>query len=543
MFLMIIYGVQEGIDSMRRFLLIALLFITTSGMVFAAEVSEEQDIAIFGLTTYDYNVPEEVIGYVHSSINHEFVSLKRFNVIGYGDYRLESKDIDDFIERIKELQVEKAKEAGTYDEKFGTIVIKGEDFDRIVSSFLIVQPSLSNYREEAKRTVVVTEDSMYWVTKYEVDVVVDLFFINVREGTQEESLRITGSATGQSPDGAKRKAIDEAMSMLAFNIKKIDMFKIRSGVIQVSSDRVFFELGSDIGVRLGDEYAVMTKSEVGNTGRIVQIPTGLVRVRKVYPDVTEAQIVIQKERITEGDQLVEVAKRGIQLSFNTGVMMLDVPDMDYDLVLVDDTEVGLISPATFYSFDLEQPEKGFAPIAGLSVAKSLGYRLKGVLDLTAILNFPLFGGLGEIGVGTSLYKRRMGLDLSVFGGVLYMTIFSKDLDPIPSDPLILTIEGTKVESEKDPVMNIYGLAFGAKGGAAFTFRLNPNNSIRAGLNYRLYTPIENWTIHIEETSGSSKESFEIDSDSPNILEDANTEGLKRVSISGFEATLSYTLRF
>jgi hypothetical protein len=188
----------------------------------------------------------------------------------------------------------------------GTIVIKGEDFDRIVSSFLIVQPSLSNYRENTKRTVVVTEDSMYWVTNYEVDVVIDLFFINVREGTQEESLRITGSASGQSPDGAKRKAVDEAMSMLTFNIKKIDMFKIKSGVIQVSGDTVFFELGSDIGVRLGDEYAVMTKSEVGNTGRIVQIPSGLVRVRKVYPDVTEAQIVIQKERITEGDQLVEV---------------------------------------------------------------------------------------------------------------------------------------------------------------------------------------------------------------------------------------------
>ena len=92
-------------------------------------------------------------------------------------------------------------------------------------------------------------------------------------------------------------------------------------------------------------------------------------------------------------------------------------------------------------------------------------------------------------------------------------------------------------------MNIYGLAFGAKGGAAFTFRLNPNSSIRAGLNYRLYTPIENWTIHIEETSGGSKESFDIDSDSANIQENANTEGLKRVSISGFELTLSYTLRF
>ena len=83
-------------------------------MLFSVEVSEKQDIAIFGLTYYSYEVPEDVLGYIDSSINHQFVGLKRFNVLGYDNYRLESGNIDEFIARIRELQVEKAKKEGTY---------------------------------------------------------------------------------------------------------------------------------------------------------------------------------------------------------------------------------------------------------------------------------------------------------------------------------------------------------------------------------------------------------------------------------------------
>jgi hypothetical protein len=63
------------------------------------------------------------------------------------------------------------------------------------------------------------------------------------------------------------------------------------------------------------------------------------------------------------------------------------------------------------------------------------------------------------------------------------------------------------------------------------------------LNYRFYTPIKNWRIRIQETGGSDKDSVTIGSDSPNIIEDAESEGMKRVSISGYEINFSYNLRF
>ncbi len=522
------------------FLWFLLLLAVPAGSVFAAEVSEEQDIAIFGLTSYDYAIPDATLGYVDNSINNTFIGLKRFNVLGYGDYRIESGDVDEFIRRIREIRSEAAKEEGTYDEKFGTVVIKGEDFDRIVGSFLVVLPSLSNYSVSKRRTEVITNNIIYYVPSYEVDIVIDIVFVNVREGTQEESIRITGTGSDESLDRAGTEAVDSAISALSYNIRRIDMFKIKSGVIRVKGDRVFFELGSDIGVRAGDEYEVMTKQQIGNTGRIAELPTGLVRVKKVYPDVTEAKILMQKERITEGDQLVEVATFGGVLSFNAGLMKVDIPDMDYKVILVGDLYIPPFS--SYYYINLDQPARKLLPVVGLTFEKSLGYRVSGIFDATAVLNFPFFGGIGELGVRSSFYKRRLSLKLGAQGGIMYLTSFKRSLLQSGLSPWLF-VEGTRIDFSQDPVMNIYGLSLGIKGSAEMNLMLRPTLAFRTGLSYRLYTPIQNWRVHIEETSGGAKESVDIRSDSPNLVEYEESEGLKRVKLSGYEIELALCLRF
>jgi hypothetical protein len=515
--------------------LFSVFFALLCSSLYSAEVSEKQDIAIFGLTYYSYDIPKGVLGYTDSSINHVFINLKRFNVIGYGEYRLQSKDINRFIERIKEIRSEKAKEAGVYDEKFGTIVIKGEDFDKIVNSFIVVIPSLSRYDVRVYRQEVKRGFFIYQIQSYEVTAVIDISFINVKEGTREESLRITGTGTDMNPDSAGTKAIESAVSKLSQRIRQLDAFKIRSGVIQVRGDTVYFELGEDIGVKPGDEYEVMTRREIGKTGKIAELPTGLVRVKNVFPDVTEAQIVYEDERITEGDQLFEIAKLGIEGSLWVGFMKVNIPDMYYDIVIEDD------SGNESFAMSLDQRQMDYAVDAGLRVTKNLGYTFKGVLDATAILNLPLIGILGELGAGASLHLRRFSFELLAQGGVLYMTTFQKSLYKWSSfGPLI--INGTWIDYYNSPVMSIYGLAIGIKGGVGVTYLINPNVSLRAGLNYRLYTPIRDWSILIEETGGSMQ-SVTLDSEDNNVVESAESEGMKQVDISGFEISLSFNVRF
>lgn len=515
-----------------------LLFLATLGG--AVEISEKQDIAIFGLTYYSYRIPDDVLSYSDSSINHVFVNLKRFNVLGYGEYRIESQDIDDFVERIREIRAEKAKQEGTYDEKFGTVVIKGEDFDRIVNSFLVVIPSLSNYTTDLEYKELVSGSTTYLVKTYSVNIVIDLSFINIQEGTTQESIRISGSGSDPQLNKANSEAVENAISALSHRIRQIDAFKIKSGVIRVRGNTLYFELGEDIGVKPGDEYQVMTKQEIGKTGRIVELPTGLVRVKKAFPEVSEASIVIQKERITEGDQLVELPLFGARVSFFSGVMKIDIPDMNYDIFLVDDF---YIPPLTsYYYISLDQKEKSYAPEVGLRVVKDLGYRFHGLFDATALLNFPLIGGLGELGVGMSLYKRRLSLQFLAQGGLLYMTTFKKSLKQAGILPF-LSIDGTRIDFDQDPVMSINGVSVGAKAGIGLSYLVKPRFMLSLGLNYRLYTPIKNWRIRIEETSGGEQESVTIDGDSPNIVEAQGSEGMKRVNISGYDAVFSLTFRF
>ena len=524
----------------RHLSLVATVFVFIGAAIplFCAEVSEKQDIAIFGLTAEAFDIPTDVLLYVDTSMNNVFVNLKRFNVLGYGDYRIEAKDTEEFIARIREARAQKAAEAGTYDEKFGTIVIKGEDFDRIANSFLLVMPTLSNYYVGSRREEVQSGDAVYFRRVYTAEVVIDLAFVNVSEGKQEEAVRVTGTGSDQSVDRAGRLAVDSAISTLAPKIRQIEAFKIKSGVILVRGDTITFELGKGIGVKPGDEFEVMTKQEVGKTGRIVELPTGLVKVKKTYPETSEGRIVYQKERITEGDQLVEVAKAGVQISLNAGVMKVDIPDMRYDIAVVDDIPI----IGNYFYIDLDQKERDLSPVVALTVEKSLGYRFKGIFEGTAVLNFPLIGLNGELGAGVVLQKRRLSFDLSALGGLLYMTTFQQRIyqNGIFNSMLI---EGTWIDFDDDPVMNIYGVSVGVKGSAGLTFLLKPGFALNLGAAYRLYTPIRNWTIRIAETAGSDKDSVNLKSDSPNIVELPTSGKMKQVNISGYEFTLALTARF
>jgi hypothetical protein len=511
-----------------RFLVVILFALGITTGLQAVEVSEERDIAIFGLSSGEISVPEELIVYAESSIANEFIELKRFNVLGYENYKLEEEDVAAFIDRVRELQAEKAKEEGTYDEKFGTVVIKGEDFDRIVGSVLIVIPSVSEFSKSRVRIPIITEEIISYIWKDEVNITLDLTFVNVRTGVREESLRIAGTAQAQDMNRAATLAVNNAVSGLAHKLKQIESFKIRSGVVKVQGDRVFFELGSSIGVEAGQEFEVLTKEEIGNTGRTTQIPTGLVRVKTVYEDLSEAWIVYQKERITEGDQLVEMAKLGFGLGFYLGAMQIDMPDMDYDIYVKGD---GAPWPNNDYYFlDFNQPAKDWVPVLGLSVEYSPGYRFQAIADFKAVPTGSMWGFLGEFGGGFTIYKRRFDLQLRALLGFMYMTSFSQKLGRGPGEPGYLDVEGQRISYDKDPVMNIYGYSFGMKLGSALNYRISRGSKIRLGIDYRAYTPIENWNITIEESSGSNKVKVDTNSDSENIA----GEGLKRVSISGFE---------
>jgi hypothetical protein len=212
--------------------------------------------------------------------------------------------------------------------------------------------------------------------------------------------------------------------------------------------------------------------------------------------------------------------------------------MNYDLILVGDA-----SPVDqYYSMKFDQLERAWAPSIGVSIEKSLGYRFQGIADVSTIPGGTLWGFLGEFGVGMKFQRRRFDVQLKALGGFMYMTSFSRKLNQGGTDTSLI-IDGVDINIGKDPTMNVYGFTFGANLGTSFNVRISPGGSIRLGLGYRAYRPIEDWKIDIKETSGNNKNEVTISSNSDNLYEGYGSEGLKRVSISGFVFSGGFTFLF
>ena len=193
----------------------------------------------------------------------------------------------------------------------------------------------------------------------------------------------------------------------------------------------------------------------------------------------------------------------------------------------------------FFYMDFGQPARSVLPAIGMTVEYVPGYRFQGIADVQAFPAGPLWGFLGEFGAGSSFYKRRFDLQLRALLGFTYVTSFAQKLGRGPGNPSYLDIAGERISYDKDPVMNIYAYTFGAKLGASLNYRISRGSKIRLAVHYRAYIPIENWHITVEESSGSGKEAVNITSGSENIA----GEGLKRVSLSGFELNAGIIILF
>jgi hypothetical protein len=86
-----------------------------------------------------------VVNSVDTEISQVFINLGRFNVIGM-EFRLDAANVTDFADQVKAL-----KESTTQlpDEvRFGDAYFTLEDFNRLVGSFIIVIPQITNYSNE-----------------------------------------------------------------------------------------------------------------------------------------------------------------------------------------------------------------------------------------------------------------------------------------------------------------------------------------------------------------------------------------------------------
>ncbi len=312
--------------------LIILLVVCLQIPALGQEFSERQEIAIFRLSYYGQPVTEapanlkveirgrrgsvtfelrgsgdpqtdqlfiRALGVVDERIRSTFINLGRFDIIGMSQ-RLTQQGVDDFIDVLTEFRRSQAELPEAV--LLGQETFTETDFQQLVGGFVVVVPSVSWY------SLTRLENG-----SFEAEIETSFTFINVENLTTFDQFFVTTTGVDDVPETAVKEAADAISSELSFRLRSMSEFQIKTGILEVDGREVILEFGRNMGLRPGDEYAIVS-NRVLSTGHIASTETGLLVIRDVQDGFSTGQVLYANPRAMVGDQLQEVARRGVELS-------------------------------------------------------------------------------------------------------------------------------------------------------------------------------------------------------------------------------------
>ena len=331
------------------------------GVAAAQDLSERRELAIFALSYFGQPEPppppelkmeirgrrgsltvelrgtgqprfDDLFARAFTSLDQQiqaaFLDLGRFDIIGY-QQRLTAGSVSDFVSALSDYR------SATVDLPeavlLGQQTFTEEDFRALSGGYILVVPSVSWYslgRLEDGRFSAEMETSFTFVGVEDMRTI-DVFLVQTR-------------GTASSAEEAVREAVQAVPSDLTFRLRSMEEFTIRSGVIDVTGREVVLEFGSNMGLRPGDEYAIVGERVLPN-GYIATTETGLLVIREVQNQFSYGYVLYANPAVQPGDQLREIPRRGLD-----GALYYNVLTNGIDLTSV----VGLRGTASrgFYSF-------------------------------------------------------------------------------------------------------------------------------------------------------------------------------------------------
>jgi len=291
--------------SIRRLVALAAAFCVLSVAAYsqqtrpAATVSEKQDVAVFALGYYGYNIPLETLATVDAEIQGVFVNLGRFNVFGAAE-RFKAADVQAFIDTLKRM-----KENNTPlpdDLKFGDVQMTQALYDKLFGAFVVVIPTIVDFNSQFNSRA----------NQFETTLKTSVAFINVATGSTFGFANITTSGSSRETQYKSiKQAMDGLAPQLTFEIRKIPAFTLNTQVLQVRGGEVKLQLGRDMGVQVGDEFAVIEKSEIA--GFSDDREDGLILIKNVGAQISTGTVLYAGKTLGEGAPLREIPRLGADL--------------------------------------------------------------------------------------------------------------------------------------------------------------------------------------------------------------------------------------
>ncbi len=287
-------------SSLKRLTILLAIACIVGSLAFAqAEVSQKKEIAIFALGYYGWNIPSETLGTIDVDIQRVFLDLGRFTILGM-EKRFSAGSVEEFMNVLK-----KTKEANfVLPEKyqFGEEFLTEADFNKLVGAFIIAIPVVTSFNSEYV-------SNKEWRTNIKTNVT----FIDVSTGNMMGIANVeTFGSSKETQYKSISSAIDGIPSQLQYEIRSVREFQNVTRVLASDFSSVDMQLGQDMGIKKGDEYAVIVSDTL--EGFEDEREVGLLVVKEVGSKRSKATILYSSIPVVKDVQLREIPRLGMDFA-------------------------------------------------------------------------------------------------------------------------------------------------------------------------------------------------------------------------------------
>lgn len=242
---------------------------------------------------------QRAVGAVDEKIRSVFINMGRFDVIGL-DKRLQTENVDAFIRTLQDYREQQIEIPETV--LLGQEAFTEADFEQIVGGFIVVIPSVSFYN--------VSRDDD---GEYDATIETSFTFINVDTMRTEGQFFIETFGSDDDAADAMKAAVDGIPLQLEFRLRELEIFRLRTGIVDVRGQEVILEFGENMGIQRGDEYAII-QPRLTELGYETADESGLLLIKEVREQYSVAQVLYSRPNPIVGDQLEEVPRIGFEIT-------------------------------------------------------------------------------------------------------------------------------------------------------------------------------------------------------------------------------------
>jgi len=263
------------------------------------QVSEKKEIAIFSLGFYGWDIPRETLGTIDIDIQRVFLDLGRFTIFGM-EKRFSTGAVDEFITILKKMKESTFVLPEKY--QFGEAFLTEADFNKLVGAFIIAVPVVTSYNSQFV-------ENKEWRT----DIKTNVTFIDVADGTMIGIANVETQGTSRE---TQYKSIQDAIAgipmQLQFEVRKVPQFQNVTRVLASGFGGVDLQLGANMGIKRGDEYAIIESDML--EGFVDEREVGLLLIKEVGSTRSKGTILYSRIPVVKDVQLREIPRLGVDLA-------------------------------------------------------------------------------------------------------------------------------------------------------------------------------------------------------------------------------------